>query len=215
MHITGLVPLFIIAGIAALLWLGYFLRFPWRKNILCAGLFLTLSVCFYIVFDVNVVRVLCVKQDIIVTQGLKTMVILRGTGENAEKILTEIEQYNRNKVDFLIDLRRSGDTEKAAAILCAEKTISAKSDFFARTTIQPFRDIMVVIRKQEKGNFACFDIGGYTFCAVSGTVDLQMVQGIDAFIGGGKIQNAPNVRVLEAPYTGAALRCRKSIQFMR
>ncbi len=214
-HVTGIVPLCVIAGMLALIWLGYYSGFAWRKNILCAGLFLILSVSIYAVLDAKVVRVMCVQQNIVVTQGLKTMVVFRGKDESAEKVLDAIESYNRNQVDFLLDLRRTGDTEKVAAMLCAEKTLNAKTDFAVRTTINPFHDIIVVVRKQEKGNFVCFDISDYTFCAVNGTVDLQAVQGIDALFAGGKTQNAPQVITLDTPYAGAVLRRGKSIQFTR
>lgn len=188
-YFQGAVPVCVLAALAALVGLG--LRWGVKKRVcvlLCA-VFVLLAGAGYAALDQDVVRVAAVgpanQPSLVVTQGLHTAVLFRGTAGAAEDVQEYLAQNNRSTVDLLLDLRREADdTAALQTAFAAKQAVCVEQEVQNRIVLRPFYGIIVTAGREEKGCYAAVNADGYSFALAAGHVDFGACTPFSVFFSG-------------------------------
>jgi competence protein ComEC len=186
-YATGSYAVWVAIALCALCAAAWYWRISWRRTLPLCVLFLALTSGIYALADADVVYFAMtgsgVNRPVVVTKGLRTMVIYRGPESNVSDVWNYLEQKNRTGVDLLVDLRPEGDTQALAQQLCAVESISVQA-LVNQALAQPFDDVTVYLKRQADGNIACVDVGGRRVGVTAGKVELGSYPAFDVYFGG-------------------------------
>ncbi|MEG1274492.1 MAG: ComEC/Rec2 family competence protein [Ruthenibacterium sp.] len=201
-HVSGVPAVLTILGAAALFYTGKRLRFSLRRNIALATLFVLLCAVLYAGLDRDIVRVAVIggskEPALVVTKQLHTAVVFRGREGNVAAVQDYLEQYNRDTVDIVVDLRRTGDTATLAQQLCARESVQAEA-LINHAAFVPFRGIIITVNHQKGGNYASVDCGGFTVGTSCGRVDLAAYPTSNVYLAGRSEPYHMNCKILLMP----------------
>lgn len=187
-HVSGAFAMCASLLLCVLAWTAWRLHVPIRRAAAFCLAFVMLSGLFYAAADADVVRMelagSAANPPLVVLQGLKTAVLFRGPETNADDVQKVLEQYNRTQVDLLVDLRTEGDTDALAQKLHAREAVSLQTDIINNTILAPFHDIIIYVKHQAQGNFACVEVRGYRVGISSGSVELSAYPPFDIYVAG-------------------------------
>ena len=188
LHVSGAFAMCAALLLCALGWAAWRLHVPVRRAVPACLAFVMLSGLAYAAADSGVVRMelagSAANPPLVVMQGLKTAVLFRGPEANADDVREVLEQYNRTQVDLLVDLRMEGDTAALAQKLHAQDALSAQNSIINSTILAPFHDIIIYVKHQAKGNFACVEVCGYRVGIASGSVEFSSYPPFDIYVAG-------------------------------
>lgn len=188
LHVSGAFAMCAALLLCALGWAAWRLHVPVRRAVPACLAFVMLSGLAYAAADSGVVRMelagSAANPPLVVMQGLKTAVLFRGPEANADDVREVLEQYNRTQVDLLVDLRMEGDTAALAQKLHAQDALSAQNSIINSTILAPFHDIIIYVKHQAKGNFACVEVCGYRVGIASGSVEFSSYPPFNIYVAG-------------------------------
>lgn len=186
-HLYGLSALCIFILTALLLYAGVKSGVGRVKSVFFTSLFVIILAAAYMCYDADVVHITLTGNNanpaVVITQGFDTTVIFRGS-QSATGVADTLELYNRQDVNFLVDLRLAANTAALKDGFAAQNEVLAVQNVLSAKTYTPFRDIIVTVHRQNKGCYAIIGMGGFDVCVATGKVDLSNEKGIDVFIAG-------------------------------
>lgn len=212
-HVTGIYAMCIAFALCGLAYAAWRANFSLPRAVAVCAAFVTFSAVIYAVEDRDVAYLTMAgtgsNPALIVTQGMRTAVLFRGADANASEVKQYLEQRNRTQTDLLVDLRRpDGDRAQAEAAtgelarqLGAKQTVCAYN-LTNNTVLYPFHDIIIYIKHQAEGNFACVDVGGRRFGVAQGKADFSAYPPLDVFFGGSGEPSGLQCSVLALPAGG-------------
>lgn len=205
-HISGAFAMCVALLLCGLFWSAWYLRVKWQKALSACVLFAAVCAGLYGAADAGVVRMElagdAANPPLVILKGTKTAVLFRGPESNVDDVWEVLEHYNRTGVDLLVDLRADGDAGVLAQQLAARQTVSAQSDLVNNTILKPFHDIIIYVRHQAEGNFACVEVRGYRVGIASGSVELSSWPPFDIFVAGTGRPDGLSCTNLIVPRTG-------------
>lgn len=187
-HISGAFAMCVSLLLCLLVWAAWEWHIPVRRAAASCLAFCVLCAGIYAAMDVDVVRIFLAGSGanpaVVILQGLHTAVLYRGPATNAAAVWDILEMYNRTGVDFLVDLRRDGDTEALAQTLAARDSVCVETELLNHAVYAPFGDVLLYVRRQTKGSFACLEVRGIRVGVASGAVQLDALPALNCFIAG-------------------------------
>ncbi|WP_367925459.1 ComEC/Rec2 family competence protein [uncultured Ruthenibacterium sp.] len=204
-YVSGIYAVLVSLCAIGMILLAWKLGFSLKTGVGSAA---CLALCAYMMYsfaNVNVVHFAMVgsglNPSVVVTQSDYTLVIYRGSVSNLEHVKEYLRSKNRKSVDYVIDLRVEGDSLLLAEQLNARETLCVQ-ELKNHTVKTVFRDIMVYVKKQEKGNFACVDVGGRRLAIAAGQVEFTGYPALDVYFGGSGTPIALSAEAIVLPAAG-------------
>lgn len=171
-----------------LAWSAWAMRVSLRRAATACVLFTVFCGVIYAASDTGVVRIVLAGSGgnpaVVVLEGMKTAVVYRGPNSNLQAVQDVLTQYNRTKVDFLLDLRSDGDIDKLTETLDVREIVSVESNVVNHAVYAPFYDVLFYVRRQAAGSLACIEVCGYRAGVASGSVELSALPALDVYIAG-------------------------------
>ncbi len=187
-YVSGTFAVCVIILLCGLVWAAWRLRVSFCRAAVFCTLFIALCALSYAGADSGVVRIILAgggaNPAVVVMEGWKTAVLYRGPEANIAAVQSVLEQYNREKADFLIDLRTDPDPEALSAAFAARETVCVENDVLNHAVYAPFYDVLLYVRRQADGNLACVEVRGYRVGIASGSVDFSALPKLNVYIAG-------------------------------
>ncbi len=201
-HISGTYAFCVSLLLCALILFLWQKRVALRKAMAVCAALLFLSCSAYAVYDSSIVHV-CLAGNgenpaVVLLYGFKTAVVFRGPESNGKAVRRVMEEYNRTKVEFLIDLREKGDTAQIAQELSAQAAVCVREDVKTNETFRPFEHVEVYAKRQKRGTYVLIQAGSFRLGLNTGKPQLAGNESFHVYVAGsGEPENLHTDKLIE------------------
>lgn len=148
-------------------------------------IFSVLTISANMIVEANLVKVAPISSrqnsSVLVWTNNKGVLINREKTVDTSQINSFLKQNNVSGLALIIDMHESSE---GLSHLNAEKTVNIFDDFYYACSYEPFTDIIVTVKKQEKGSAAFLDLNGFTAVLNNGEYNFENSYYADAYISG-------------------------------